>query len=190
MILAKVSTNIFEIVLLGICIIVIGWSLSTTGVGGDNIITIDPQKATAFAVSPPTFQGPIYTENDKTTNNKPMIIGGGTHAIQVTFSGCGNAKDINYTDSGKGFIIPRGNTGVINSQGHVTIISTNGGKASLTFEEIGHLSGVNGTITASGSAFFDANATGNLSFLRNVVAVYKDTIYKDGTNKVTAWEWK
>lgn len=119
-----------------------------------------------------------------------MIIDGGIHAIQVTFSGYGNAKDINYTDSGRGFIIPRGNIGVINSQGHATIISTNGGKVSLTFEEIGHPSGVNGTITASGSAFFDANATGNLSFLSNVVAVYKDTIYKDGTDTVTAWEWK
>jgi hypothetical protein len=58
-------------------------------------------KASAFAVSPPSLQDPIYTKNDRTTSNKPMIInGGGTHAIQVTFSGYGNAKGTNYTDSG------------------------------------------------------------------------------------------
>jgi hypothetical protein len=155
LILVKVvSPNIFGIVLLVICIIVIGWSLLITGLGGDNIITIDPQKATAFAISPPpSLQDPIYTENDRTTCNKPMIIDGGIHAIQITFSGYGKAEGINYIDSGKGFVIPRDNTGLINSQGHATIISTNGGKASLTFEEIEHSSGVNGTITASGSGF-------------------------------------
>jgi hypothetical protein len=185
----RVSSDIFGIALLIFCIIVVGWSLSTNGVEGNNIINITPQKATALTVSTPTLQSPIYSEIDKTTSNKPMIINGVTHAIQVTFSGHGNTKGVNYMDRGKGFIIPS-NTGVIHSRGHATMISTNDGKASLTFEEIGHPSGVNGTITASGSAFFDANATGNLSFLSNVVAVYKDIIFRDGTDNVTAWEWK
>ncbi|MGB8035135.1 MAG: hypothetical protein WCF03_15075 [Nitrososphaeraceae archaeon] len=43
-------------------------------------------------------------------------------------------------------------------------------------------------ITASGAAFFDANATGKLAFLGNTVDTYKDVIYKDGTDKVVAWE--
>jgi len=58
--------------------------------------------------------------------------------------------------------------------------SSGGGKASFTFHEIGN-SKPNGTITATGAAFFDTNATGNLAFLGNVVAVYKDQIYKNGT---------
>jgi hypothetical protein len=45
-------------------------------------------------------------------------------------------------------------------------------------------------ITASGTAFFDSKATGKLAFLSNVVAIYKDTIYKNGTDIVIAWDWK
>jgi hypothetical protein len=39
------------------------------------------------------------------------------------------------------------------------MITTSGGNASFTFHEIGH-SDSNGTITATGAAFFDSNATG------------------------------
>jgi hypothetical protein len=45
-------------------------------------------------------------------------------------------------------------------------------------------------ITASGAAFFDANATGKLSSLGNAVSIYKDQLYKNGDDKVIAWEWK
>jgi len=86
-------------------------------------------------------------------------------------------------------IIPGGISGVIDSKGQGAMITTIGGKIYFTFHEIGH-SDSNGTITATGAAFFDANATGNLAFLSNVVAVYKDQIYKDGTDKVIAWKWK
>jgi hypothetical protein len=91
-------------------------------------------------------------------------------------------------------IIPRGNNnGAINTKGQINIMTSSSGngqeKASATFEEIGH-SDANGIITATGAAFFDANATGKLAFLGNIVAVYKDIIYKDGTDKVVAWEWK
>ena len=133
---------------------------------------------------------PLYIEVDKTTSQKAVIINGTTHAIEVTFSGHGTARGLNYTDSGKGLIIPRGNNGVINTKGQVDIMSSsNSGKeeASATFEEIGH-SDANGIVKATGAAFFDANATGKLAFLGNIVAVYKDIIYKDGTDKVVAWD--
>ena len=48
----------------------------------------------------------------------------------------------------------------------------------------------NNTIIASGTAFFDSKATGKLAFLSNFVAIYKDIIYNNGTDKVIAWEWK
>lgn len=87
-------------------------------------------------------------------------------------------------------IIPRDN-GVINAKGRVTIMTSNGDKASATFQEIGHpvVDADNVIIIAdSGGAFFDANATGKLAFLGNTVDTYKDVIYKDGTDKVVAWE--
>jgi len=129
------------------------------------------------------LQSPLYTEDDKAT-----FVNGTIPARAVTFSGHGITKGVNYTDSGEGLIIPRGISGVIDSK-DTAMITASGGKASFTFHEIGH-SDSNGTITATGAAFFDANATGNLGFLGNVVAVNKDQIYKDGTDKVIAWKWK
>ena len=83
---------------------------------------------------------------------------------QVSLSqAIGSAKGVNFTDSGKAVIIPRGNGGVINGKGQVAIMTSSGDKASLTFEEIGQLD-ANGMIIGSGGAFFDANATGKLSF--------------------------
>ena len=131
------------------------------------------------------LQSPLYIEDDKAA----IFVNGTVPARVVTFSGHGIANGVNYTDMGEGLIIPRGSSGVIESKGQGSMITTSGGKASFTFHEIGH-SDSNGTITATGAAFFDANATGKLAFLGNVVAVYKDQIYKDGTDKVIAWKWK
>ena len=138
---------------------------------------------------------PIYSEVDKTTSQKSVGVNGTTtsHATEVIFSGHGMAKDINYTDSGKALVTIRDNGKVINTKGHVAITASNGsGKASADFQEIGHAFGSNKgiTITATGTAFFDANATGKLAFLDNAVALYKDQIYRDGTDKLVAWEWK
>lgn len=44
----------------------------------------------------------LYTEVDKTTSQKAVIVNGTTHAIEVTISGHGTARGLNYTDSGKG----------------------------------------------------------------------------------------
>jgi hypothetical protein len=82
----------------------------------------NPSKATTLTVSTPTLHSPIYSEIDNTTSNKPIIINGVTHAIQVTFLGHGNTKGVNYMDRGKGFILPS-NTGVIHSRAHATMFS-------------------------------------------------------------------
>jgi sorbitol-specific phosphotransferase system component IIA len=118
----------------------------------------------------------------KPTNQKALVVNG-IPASSLSFSGHGTAKDVNYTDSGKALVTIRDNGKVINTKGQAAIMTSSGDKASLTFEEIGHL-------TASGASFFDANATGKLAFLGNTVAIYKDTIYKNGTDTVIAWERK
>jgi hypothetical protein len=61
-----------------------------------------------------------------------------THTTEVTFSGHGTVKGINFTDSGKGLIILRGNTGIINVKGQVSIMTDNGDRSSFNFEETGH----------------------------------------------------
>lgn len=145
-------------------------------------------QAIALVNTGPVLQSPLYTEDDKTSSQKAIFVNGTTHARAVTFLGHGMAKGVNYTDIGRALIILRGSNGVIESKGQGAMI-TSGGKASFTFHEIGH-SDSNGTIAATGAAFFDTNATGKLAFLGDVVAVYKDQIYRDGTDKVIAWKWK
>jgi len=44
-------------------------------------------------------------------------------------------------------------------------------------------------VKANGAAFFDANATGRLSYLSNTVSIYTDQVDKSGNGKVIAWEW-
>jgi hypothetical protein len=159
--------------------VVVGWS---------SIINVNTIKAIAL-VNTDIVLSPLYTADDKTTSQKAIFVNGITPAKAVIFSGHGMAKDVNFTDRGEALIIQRGSNGVIENKGQGAMITTSGGKASFAFHDIGH-SDSNGTITATGAAFFDANATGKLAFLGNVVAVYKDQIYKDGTDKVIAWMWK
>src|SRR5438132_5746071 len=159
----KASSKIlFSII---VAVIVVSWSLSAA------ITNVNVQKAMALAATTTNtafgLQSPLYTEYDKPTNEKALVVNG-IHASSLSFSGHGTAKDVNYTDSGKALVTIRDNGKVINTKGQAAIMTSSGDKASLSFEEIGHLDS-NGTITANGASFFDANATGKLAFLSNTV---------------------
>jgi hypothetical protein len=168
------------------------------------IPSINIQKAIAFQeataitriYSPTISQAPLYIELDKITNRKAVVVNGttttATNATEVSFSGNGTARGVNYTDSGKGLIIPREDR-VIFVKGYVIMITSSGDTTSASFQEIGHpMVDANNTIiiNARGAAFFDSKATGKLAFLGNSVAIYKDIIYNNGTDKVIGWEWK
>ena len=118
---------------------------------------------------------PYFVEYDKTTSQKPVAINGTTKATEITFSGHGTAKDINFTDNGNGLIIPRGGSAVL-LQGNDNLVSSGGDKASLNFMELGHVD-ANGMVKANG-AFYDVNATGKLAYLSNTVSIY------------TVWQWE
>ena len=45
-------------------------------------------------------------------------------------------------------------------------------------------------LNSAGAAFFEENATGKLSFLSNVVGIYKDVTDKEGNGTFTMWELK
>jgi len=79
-----------------VIVIVAGLSLM------DSTTILNSQKATTH---------PLYTEYDKV-----IFVNGTTHTI--IFSGHGAANGTNYTDGGKGLIIPRGFGGVIDSKGY------------------------------------------------------------------------
>jgi hypothetical protein len=87
----------------------------------------------------------------------------GTKATEATFSGNGITNGIHITSNGHGFIIPRAG-GVVYITGKADFVTApSSGKATYTFQAIRNY----------GFALFNYNATGNLSFLSNTVAVYK-----------------
>ena len=138
-------------------------------------------------IHPLTLGNPYFVEYDKTTSQKPMVINGTTNETEITFSGHGTAKDINFTDNGNILIIQRGGSAVL-LQGKDNLVSSGGDKASLNLKELGHVD-ANGMLKGDGAAFYDANATGKLAYLSNTVSIYTDEVDKSGNGKVLAWEW-
>jgi hypothetical protein len=121
---------------------------------------------------------PLYSEHFKPTSQKGVVING-TKVTEATFSGNGTTNGIHITSSGHGLIFPRPG-GVVYVKGKADFVTIpSSGKATYTFQAIGNY----------GVALFNANVTGNLSFLRNIVAVYKVDMNINGTNTFTMWKW-
>ncbi|PWU78828.1 MAG: hypothetical protein DLM72_20585 [Candidatus Nitrosopolaris wilkensis] len=105
-----------------------------------------------------TLGKPIFTENDKETISKPVVING-THGFSTSFSGNGTIKNIDFTDTGS-FLIMFDPDGTSDIHGHVVIThnnhSSNGSveKAAYTFQSLGQAPDINGTIRDNGSIFF------------------------------------
>jgi hypothetical protein len=123
---------------------------------------------------------PLFTEHYKIASSKKTIVNG-TEATEVVIMGNGTVNGINITSTGKALITPRSN-GVAYIEGAADFKATdseNSGKATYVFQAIGDY----------GAAFFNANATGNLSFLNNMVGIYKVDRNEDGNNLFTMWNW-
>lgn len=137
-----------------------------------------------------TLGNPFYIEYDKIRSQVPGIpLRGGGLATGITFSGNGTVKGIGFTDTGRALLNPISKT-TADIVGGVGIKANNGGgNATLSFREIVHMTPA-GTMQGSGAAIFNANATRNLSFLSNTVAMFTDTGNKNGTDTIKAWEWK
>ena len=105
----------------------------------------------------------------------------GTEATEVLILGNGTISGINITSTGKALVIPRPN-GVAYIEGAADFRTTdngNSGKESYVFLAIG----------VYGAAFFNANATGNLTFLNNMVGIYKVDRIEGGNDVFTLWNW-
>lgn len=119
---------------------------------------------------------PLFIEHyNIVSSNKTMV--NGTEATEVVILGNGNIKGINITSTGKALVIPRSD-GVPYIEGAADF-KTNGGNATYTFQAIGNY----------GAAFFNSNATGNLSFLNNMVGIYKVDRIEGGDDIFTMWNW-
>jgi len=141
------------------------------------------------------LEQPIYMEHYKITNNDK------TQILNESFSGNGTMRGLNVVVASSNVTFtPRGNNTVfIEGKGVLTTIrnagnnsSTNGNstdRAPYTFFGIGHYQ-PDGSFRATGAAAFGANASGQLSFLSNAVAVFRDEADIDGNGILRIWQLK
>lgn len=124
---------------------------------------------------------PLYIEYFKIIGQKEVIVNK-TKVTEEIFSGNGTTNGISVTSTGRSLIIPRA-VDLVYVKGSAELIAAvddrQTGKATYTYEAIGNY----------GIALFDANATGNLSFLSNTVGIYKVDMNKNGINIFTMWKW-
>ena len=115
---------------------------------------------------------PIYTEIftvPKSDNNLSSSL--------YSFSGNGTLNDMKVSAAGNGVMVPREDGTSSITDGRALFTSENG-SASYSF---GAIIDIEDNATRHlGAAFFDANATGNLEFLKSIVGVYKALIDEKG----------
>ena len=115
---------------------------------------------------------PIYTEIftvPKSDNNLSSSL--------YSFSGHGTLNDMKVSSTGNGLMVPREDSTSSITDGRALFTSENG-SASYSF---GAIINIEDNVTRHlGAAFFDANATGNLEFLKSIVGVYKALISEKG----------
>ena len=140
---------------------------------------------------------PFLVEYDNTTELKPLGVRTTnitSEDFEVKFSGFGvinYANDtIRYNSNGSGIYITNPD-GTVYQKG-IMELRTEGGNdtANAEYESIGYQADED-IVLDNGVIFFNSsNSDGELSFLNNTMAVYKDMI-KEGQNITTiAWQWK
>lgn len=145
------------------------------------------------------LENPFYIEYIKAIRQQPLLYRG-LHAIGVIFIGKGTVNGTTFIQPvGQAIIIPL-SKGIADIGGGGLIKANNGkvGNATFSFREIGRYNpstqpsqvAGNQSMQGTGAAIFNANATGNLSFLSNTVVMFKAEGNPSGGSIIKGWEWK
>ena len=148
--------------------------LLIVGTGATSILN------TAHAQSA-TLGEPLFVEEGKVTGQKEI----GPNITQYTIASNGTMNDnIQVTNTGEYVSISKGNN-LVFDQGQGVIKTKDGSEtANHTFIEVG-----NGT-DFQGALAFSTNSTGQLSFLNNILMIYKIDGDESGNFAGTYWHWK
>ena len=140
---------------------------------------------------------PFLVQYDNTTGVR--AIGQATlDNFIVTFTGNGIINGtLKYNDNGTGVFITNSEDGTVYQKGTIELRTENGSDSiKTTYESFGTPIRQQNTdrhlLLDSGTMFFNVSSVkdGNLSFLNNKVAIYKDLLDRDMLNLTTiAWEW-
>ena len=128
-----------------------------------------------------TLGEPIFVEEGKVTGQKEIR----PNRTQYTIASNGTMNDnIEVTNTGEYVSISKGNN-LVFDQGEGVIKTKDGSEtANHTFIEVG-----NGT-DFQGALAFSTNSTGQLSFLNNILMIYKIDGDESGNFAGTYWHWK
>jgi hypothetical protein len=128
-----------------------------------------------------TLGEPIFVEKGKVTGQKEI----GPNRTQITFTSNGTMNgNVEVTNIGEYVSVSKGNS-LVYDQGQAVIKTKDGSEmANYTFIEVG-----NGTAYLGASAY-NTNSTGKLSFLNNILIIYKIEADESGNFAGTHWHWK
>src|SRR5919108_2715301 len=128
-----------------------------------------------------TLGEPFFVEKGKSTVQKEI----GPNRTQFTFTGNGTMNgNIEVTNTGEYVGVSKGNN-LTFDQGHGVIKTKDGSEiANHTFIEVG-----NGTAYQGASAY-STNSTGKLSFLDNILVIFKGGTDESGNFVLEQWHWK
>jgi hypothetical protein len=133
---------------------------------------------------------PFLVEYDNTTSLK-TIKNASPMSFDLTFEGYGTVNGIRYKDNGTGIFLTNPDDESVYQKG-VIQLRTDTDTIETTYESISRKHD-NGIVLDNGILIFNTSSTqgGELSFLNNTVAAYKDMIdLKRGNLTTIAWEWK
>jgi hypothetical protein len=133
---------------------------------------------------------PFLVEYDDTTSLK-AIENADPKSFNVTFEGNGTVNGLKYKDNGTGIFLTNPVDGSVYQKG-VIELRTDSDTIQTTYESMSRKS-ENGIVLDNGIMIFNASSSkgGELSFLNNTVAAYKDMLDLGSGNLTTiAWEWK
>ncbi len=136
-----------------------------------------------------TMGKPIYIESFKVPESQNGINNNNATSSNSIYSFVGNGTltGMKISATGSGIIVPR-DDGTSSIKGHTVFVSQNG-SASYSFEDIANTE--HNITQRLGAAFFDANATGNLEFLKSKVGIYESYVNNEDRQGIFAmWSLK
>jgi hypothetical protein len=149
-------------------------------IGGTGATTVVLLLNTAYAQTAPLGE-PFFVEKGKSTAQKEI----GPNRTQYTFTANGTMNgNIEVTNTGEFVSVSKGNN-LVYDQGQGVIKTKDGSEtANYTFIEVG-----NGTAYQGASAH-STNSTGKLSFLDNILGIFKGGLDESGNFVLEQWHWK
>jgi hypothetical protein len=148
--------------------------LLTVGTGTNTILLNTAHAQTT------TLGEPIFVEKGADVIQKEI----GPNRSTYTFTSNGTMNgNIEYSKAGEYVSVSKGNNQTFD-QGHGVIKTKDGETANYTFIEV-----FNGT-DYQGASAYSTNSTGKLSFLDNILLIFKGGADESGNYALEQWQWK